>query len=1325
MAKKEKQNLLNRFFQGWQTLLNGQKEQKESKAFPGNHFYSPEELHFISNNPTASTLDKWALAASRHGYEQSLNKPKGGYALVPVQWQDGLMGTWIDGKIVEDTAANQAAKLSLLEEEGYVLPQKMKAFLTRLEEKKLVGTYHSSLDGSKVIKVESHDTGHLPGEEASFRIKQWDKRTLAEKEEKTSASQFLAVMAKEYASMSEEDKETFTNLLSKQEKGKKEFESILSTIRITNPPYMGGPIEMSLRKKHEVEGMKDEVFPISWSLASDDTLNVHVSTNDGMQESINIEGSSAYRYGSLLETIKKMVDKEKLNGDIRSLVKILGVDFGDNLFYAKENNEPLLMTKEGQVNALIVTTTDFIGILSNNRHKVSLTTAEQKEAMQVLCQEGLQAHARLCNEVGACMMKDYVDSMKDKEDITSGDYELLPSHTKVGNLYNEYYTCSEELYDYTHNSLVALEDRAEQLADTEATFIAFKEELSKMIDAYNSHSANITIDDLHTLKSLNSILSPMCGVLLPNTLNMNLEDLEKRLEKGVNTSIDIPSKVQASVSALDIPLLSPTILEHFFGNIKELKGSTGKESDKTENPRRLAEKEKGEAVQRIDKRIHELCRQNKELSHNTVHGNSAEPPASRYSPEISGVQSAIPSDAKLQKGFVNSKDIVQKVALFLLNFTNNKEISANNFGKELIKSVQAPTNQLSDYVRFIDVNGTKTVLRLSDHSGNARNIIISGKKSDKGISLVIKAPSSSNHDRKFRANSWAKVTEYIYDKPDRNRLYNIGRGIFDLLDRGTYIDLADANEINVSPRKNEPKKLMTPDGKLLGATWRGKIYLSPEAKGFEPPVHEYTHLWAGALQDRNYKEWKNIVSMMRESSLWNEVRDLHTELIATDDIAEEVLATYSGRRGAERLESKFKAISDSNIGISERTAMAMSVNEVNNAVAKFWKVLADYLHIHYTSAEEVADRVLYDYTKGLYPYNYSEAVEKKGKTKPYYVSVESISQHPGRWHSPEVEERKAYHQYGKMLAERLSLQLTYDDLPWINGHTTRPCDLEKNAYSGFPGLMLALDTERNGYALPVYISTDYIKENGLLVKSDAISFPLAEGLGVKEVYNIEQTNYPIVHAQEFEALKLASLSTNRYGTPANSLRLLLSNDAWPSRIQHDGKQDLASYSFASNSIHIAPADKYVNIDHYYRDLSQGLVRSTRKAEAMSTKFESMVKEELVSLIGSTMIGQKEQFSVTTPQQSTLWRQRLQGDPSYTKQVLRGAEDSVRIIYQRINDIQRSTSQDLDLRSTTPVNVDTDGNGIIDSQENYAPDKKQGSDEKKDDVPRAEKRHYHR
>lgn len=53
---------------------------------------------------------------------------------------------------------------------------------------------------------------------------------------------------------------------------------------------------------------------------------------------------------------------------------------------------------------------------------------------------------------------------------------------------------------------------------------------------------------------------------------------------------------------------------------------------------------------------------------------------------------------------------------------------------------------------------------------------------------------------------------------------------------------------------------------------------------------------------------------------------------------------------------------------------------------------------------------------------------------------------------------------------------------------------------------------------------------------------------------------------------------------------------------------------------------------------------------------------------------------------------------------------------------------MDMRSTTPIDIDVDGNGIVESDENFAPDKKQGADEEKDnnqEESHHQHRHFHR
>ena len=53
----------------------------------------------------------------------------------------------------------------------------------------------------------------------------------------------------------------------------------------------------------------------------------------------------------------------------------------------------------------------------------------------------------------------------------------------------------------------------------------------------------------------------------------------------------------------------------------------------------------------------------------------------------------------------------------------------------------------------------------------------------------------------------------------------------------------------------------------------------------------------------------------------------------------------------------------------------------------------------------------------------------------------------------------------------------------------------------------------------------------------------------------------------------------------------------------------------------------------------------------------------------------------------MWKERLRKDPSYTKQVLSSADVASQIIIQRIDILKKGGSQDIDLRSSTPVEVD--------------------------------------
>lgn len=119
----------------------------------------------------------------------------------------------------------------------------------------------------------------------------------------------------------------------------------------------------------------------------------------------------------------------------------------------------------------------------------------------------------------------------------------------------------------------------------------------------------------------------------------------------------------------------------------------------------------------------------------------------------------------------------------------------------------------------------------------------------------------------------------------------------------------------------------TADGKqAYGFTVGGKIYIDPRIATSETPIHEYAHLWAEALRKANPKEWQNVVELMKEcKTVWEQVKKEYPELKTDDEIAE------------------------------------------------------DILHIHFTSAEEVADKVMYDLLNKVKPGDANRADGSHGR----------------------------------------------------------------------------------------------------------------------------------------------------------------------------------------------------------------------------------------------------------------------------------------------------------------------------------------------------------
>ena len=162
--------------------------------------------------------------------------------------------------------------------------------------------------------------------------------------------------------------------------------------------------------------------------------------------------------------------------------------------------------------------------------------------------------------------------------------------------------------------------------------------------------------------------------------------------------------------------------------------------------------------------------------------------------------------------------------------------------------------------------------------------------------------------------------------------------------------------------------LRTADGEVYGLVKDGRIYLDPKVATAETAVHEYTHLWGDMLRRKDSEQWSHTVKELKNSVLWEEVKELYPELKTDDEIADEVLSTFSGRRGAERLREEARRVADGEGGVFTKAKAIETLERVKEAIARFWEGVAKMFGINrYRSAEELADMAMKDLINGVKP----------------------------------------------------------------------------------------------------------------------------------------------------------------------------------------------------------------------------------------------------------------------------------------------------------------------------------------------------------------------
>ena len=174
--------------------------------------------------------------------------------------------------------------------------------------------------------------------------------------------------------------------------------------------------------------------------------------------------------------------------------------------------------------------------------------------------------------------------------------------------------------------------------------------------------------------------------------------------------------------------------------------------------------------------------------------------------------------------------------------------------------------------------------------------------------------------------------------------------------------------------------LRTADGEVYGLVKDGRIYLDPKVATAETAVHEYTHLWGDMLRRKDSEQWNHTVKELKNSVLWEEVKELYPELKTDDEIADEVLSTFSGRRGAERLREEARSVADGEGGVFTKAKAIETLERVKEAIARFWEGVARMFGINrYRSAEELADMAMKDLLDSKNPMKDESGMRKRGE----------------------------------------------------------------------------------------------------------------------------------------------------------------------------------------------------------------------------------------------------------------------------------------------------------------------------------------------------------
>ena len=222
-------------------------------------------------------------------------------------------------------------------------------------------------------------------------------------------------------------------------------------------------------------------------------------------------------------------------------------------------------------------------------------------------------------------------------------------------------------------------------------------------------------------------------------------------------------------------------------------------------------------------------------------------------------------------------------------------------------------------------------------------------------SLATNLAGGMSMDKKTASEMLSKAGIVGIKVPTGNRRGGDGRGT-------NYVIFND-NDLKITDRV---QFMQRPEGTVYGWSEGNRIHLTPEGINPNTPIHEYTHLWARAVMQKNPKLWNRIKELLQGTPIWEEVvNDPAYQGLTTDDaIASEALSRLSGRKNAGKMDKMAQDLLNEAKGngvFAEANAYTL-ILKMKQALKDFWKWVGTNLFDmnDVKNIDEVTDRVLYD-----------------------------------------------------------------------------------------------------------------------------------------------------------------------------------------------------------------------------------------------------------------------------------------------------------------------------------------------------------------------------